>query len=50
MKKQYTKPTVKAVEIRQWQMLCASPNNLGGRSIDSYSGSGEQIDNPDEIW
>lgn len=49
MKKQYMKPTVKAVNIRQSQMLCTSPNNLSGRSISSYSGSEEQIDDPDEI-
>lgn len=51
MKKQYMKPIMRVVKIQQQHIICSSPyNQLGSQSLQMRSGSGNQIDDEDDVW
>ena len=49
MKKEYMKPAMQVVELRQYQILCGSPYDSVSTPLDIYDDE-DAIDNPGSIW
>ena len=51
MKKQaYMKPAMRVVKIQQQHIICASPDNLDGQSLQMYDGDDYQIESEENVW
>lgn len=50
MKKEYMKPTIRVVEIRQHQILCGSPYNDIKSPLDIYEDPTDVITDKGSIW
>ena len=50
MKKEYMKPAMQVVELRQHQILCGSPYDNVQSPLDTYDDDEDAIDNPGSIW
>ena len=50
MKKQYMKPAMRVFKIQQRHIICSSPYDMDGKSLQMRSGSGNQINSEDDVW
>jgi len=50
MKKQYMKPAMQVVEIRQHQILCGSPYDSVSTPLDTYDDEDDIITDKGSIW
>ena len=50
MKKQYMKPAMQVVELRQYQILCGSPYDNVQTPLDTYDDPEDVINDKGGIW
>lgn len=50
MKKQYMKPAMQVVELRQYQILCGSPYDKVSTPLDTYDEEEDIITDKGSIW
>jgi len=50
MKKQYMKPAMQVVELRQYQILCGSPYDSVSTPLDIYDDDDNTITDKGDIW
>ena len=49
-KKIYMKPAMRVVRIRHQHIICTSTGDYDKRSLQMHSGSGNQIEEEEDVW